>query len=415
MSSQQQPPTAEGADANAILEPAATRVRDPRSGRSAWMARLIEGGRVEGDTLRFTLKTTRAHTAEDREKLKGGLLRQIEAVGWKGQVVIQMSVVDDAPPAAAARPLPGVAPEHRAHDHSHDHGQAHDHGHDHGHGAAPAAGAKKKDPVAGMSGPGMGPHGGPIVKQPLNGVKHIIAVASGKGGVGKSTVATNLAVALARRGLQIGLMDADIYGPSLPLMMGVSGKPFANDDKKIVPLQAHGVKCMSIGFLVDEREPVIWRGPLVMGVVRQFLQEVDWNPLDVLIIDLPPGTGDAQLTMIQAVDLAGALIVTTPQQVAVIDAMRGVEMFRKLNVPVLGVVENMSFLPRPDGSGLRPFGRGGGQQTADTLEVPLLAMMPLDEEVREGGDLGKPVALRDDVHGRPWADVGSLVAEALGL
>jgi ATP-binding protein involved in chromosome partitioning len=415
MSSQQQPPDAEGADANAILEPAATRVRDPRSGRSAWMARLIEGGRVEGDTLRFTLKTTRAHSAEDREKLKGGLLRQIEAVGWKGQVVIQMSVVDDAPPAAP-RPLPGVAPEHRAHDHSHSHahGQAHDHGHDHAQGA-PAAGGKKKDPVAGMSGPGMGPHGGPIVKQPLNGVKHIIAVASGKGGVGKSTVATNLAVALARRGLRIGLMDADIYGPSLPLMMGVSGKPFANDDKKIVPLLAHGVKCMSIGFLVDEREPVIWRGPMVMGVVRQFLQEVDWNPLDLLIIDLPPGTGDAQLTMIQAVDLAGALIVTTPQQVAVIDAMRGVEMFRKLNVPVLGVVENMSFLPLPDGSVLRPFGRGGGQQTADTFEVPLLAMMPLDEEVREGGDLGKPVALRDDTHSRPWADVGALVAEALGL
>ena len=416
------PPTGDGpVDANAILEPAATRVRDPRSGRSAWMARLIEGGVIEGETLRFTLKTTRAHSAEDREKLKAGLLRNIEAVGWRGPVVVQMSVADDAAPAGPARTLPGVAPEHRADAppaqaaHGHDH-HGHDHSHGHAHNHAPAAArAPKKDPVAGMSGPGMGPHGGPIVKQPLKGVRHIIAVASGKGGVGKSTVATNLAVGLARRGHRIGLMDADIYGPSLPLMMGVSGKPFANDDKKIVPLQAHGVKCMSIGFLVDEREPVIWRGPMVMGVVRQFLQEVDWDPLDVLVIDLPPGTGDAQLTMIQAVDLAGALIVTTPQQVAVIDAMRGVEMFRKLNVPVLGVVENMSFLALPDGSVLRPFGRGGGQQTADTFEIPLLAMLPLDEEVREGGDLGKPAALRDDVHGRPWADIAAVVAEALGL
>lgn len=408
MSTDPQSPAAESEAANAILEPAATRVRDPRSGRSVWLAKLIEGARVDGDTLRFTLQTSREHSAEDRERIKSGLLRQIEAVGWRGPVIIAMQV--SGPP-----PNLSMAPEHKAPAADHSHSHSHAHGHDHGPAAPAENSAKKADPVKGMSGPGVGPHGGPIAKLPLKGVRHIIAVASGKGGVGKSTVATNLAVALAAAGHKIGLMDADIYGPSLPTMMNVHGKPFSNDDKKIIPLQAHGVKCMSIGFLVDEREPVIWRGPMVMGVVRQFLQEVDWDPIDVLIIDLPPGTGDAQLTMIQAVDLAGAVIVTTPQQVAVIDAVRGVEMFRKLNVPVIGVVENMSFLPLPDGTVLRPFGRGGGQETADRYEVPLLAMLPLDEKVREAGDLGSPVALTDDAHGRPFRDIAALVAESLGL
>ena len=188
-------------------------------------------------------------------------------------------------------------------------------------------------------------------------------------------------------------MDADIYGPSLPLMMNVSGRPFANADKKILPLEGHGVKCMSIGFLVDPNEPIIWRGPMVMGVVKQFLHDVAWGELDVLFIDLPPGTGDAQLTMIQAVPLSGAVIVTTPQEVALLDAVRAIEMFKKLDVPVLGIIENMSWFELPDGSRTHLFGEGGGGRTAARYGVPLLAQIPLDGAVREGGDAGKPISM----------------------
>ena len=243
----------------------------------------------------------------------------------------------------------------------------------------------------------MQAHGGPVRLMKLPGVRHIIAVASGKGGVGKSTIATNLAVGLARRGHKIGLMDADIYGPSLPTMMNLQGRPLSTPEKKILPLEAHGVKCMSIGFLVDETEPLIWRGPMVMGVVRQFLQEVVWGELDVLVVDLPPGTGDAQLTLIQAVPISGALIVTTPQDVAVLDAVRGVEMFRKLDVPVMGVIENMSWLDLPGGGRMEPFGSGGGQRTADRFEIPLLAKLPLDPAIRAGGDAGRPALANEDV------------------
>ena len=379
------------ADANAIIEPAATRVRDPISGRSIFLAGLVTDGRVEGETLSMTLACTRQHTSDDREKMRGALERNLRSVGWGGEIIIDVAIRGGAP---APKPKP-------AQDHGHSH--AHDHG------------KKPADPVKGMSGPGMGAHGGPITKKGLDGVKHIVAVASGKGGVGKSTVATNLAVALHARGLKVGLMDADIYGPSLPMMMKVQGRPVANDDKRILPLEAYGVKCMSIGFLVDEGEPIIWRGPMVMGVVKQFLQDVNWNPLDVLLIDLPPGTGDAQLTMIQAVQLSGSVIVTTPQDVAVLDAVRGVEMFRKLDVPVLGVVENMSWIELPDGSRIRPFGEGGGARTAGRFEVPLLAQVPLESAVRAGGDEGRPVALDPEGVGAVFRDVAGKIAATLGL
>ncbi len=378
--------------AHAILEPAATRVRDPRSGRSVWLAGLITQARLVGeDQLRFTLNTTREHSQPDREKMEGNLRRQIEQLGWKGEVVIDHGV-------------------HSAgNDHGHDHSHGHSHSHDH------ARPAPKKDPVPGMSGPGMGPHGGPIQKQPLKGVRAIVAVASGKGGVGKSTVASNLAVGLVRLGYKVGMMDADIYGPSLPTMMRVNGKPFANEDKRIIPLESYGVKCMSIGFLVEQDQPVIWRGPMVMGVVRQFLQDVAWEPLDVLVIDLPPGTGDAQLTMIQSVDLAGSVIVTTPQDVAVLDAIRGVEMFRSLDVPVLGVVENMSWMDLPNGDRIHPFGTGGGQRTAERYAVPLLAQVPLDGAIRQGGDSGRPIVLDEGTATDAFMDVARSVAIKLGL
>lgn len=369
-------------DAHAILEPAATRVRDPLSGRSVWVAGLITDSALDGDTLRLTLAFTPQHGADDRARIREALLRNIVGVGWQGEVELseREGAPREAPPQRPAAPPP-----------------------------------PKKDPVKGMSGPGMQAHGGPITKNAIPGVKHVIAVASGKGGVGKSTVATNLAVSLEQQGYQVGLMDADIYGPSLPLMMNIHGKPFANAAQKILPLEGHGVRCMSIGFLVDDREPVIWRGPMVMGVVKQFLHDVAWGDLDVLIIDLPPGTGDAQLTMIQAVPLSGAVIVTTPQEVAVIDAVRAIEMFRKLDVPVLGLIENMAWLDLPGGGRMHPFGEGGGARTAEEYDVPLLAKLPLDPAVREGGDAGRPAALDGKGAGAAFRGAAQAVAIALHL
>jgi ATP-binding protein involved in chromosome partitioning len=242
----------------------------------------------------------------------------------------------------------------------------------------------------------MGPHGGPIAKQPIEGVRHVVAIASGKGGVGKSTVATNLAIALSRLGASVGLLDADIYGPSVPTMMNAHGRPLADaGTKKILPIPAHGIRTLSMGQLVDPEEAMIWRGPMVMGAVRQFLQDADWRGCDYLLIDLPPGTGDAQLTLIQAVELAGAVIVTTPQPVALADAVRGITMFRKLDVPLLGIVENMAYYELPDGTRDYVFGRDGGVMVAQKYDTPLLGQIPLRSSVRQAGDDGAPVALGD--------------------
>ena len=213
-----------------------------------------------------------------------------------------------------------------------------------------------------MSGGGTGAHGGPVQKQTIPNVKNIIAIASGKGGVGKSTISTNLACALTKLGAKVGLIDADVYGPSLPMMMKVSAKPLANDERQILPVPSYGVKCMSMGMLVDPNEPIIWRGPMVMGAIRQFFQNVAWGELDYLLVDLPPGTGDAQLTMIQAVEITGSIIVTTPQDIAVQDAVRGVEMFVKLGVPILESLKQSIYAFH--GDMIHPFGQGGGFKTA---------------------------------------------------
>ena len=227
----------------------------------------------------------------------------------------------------------------------------------------------------------------------LPGVQHVIAVASGKGGVGKSTVAVNLAVALAQRGARTGLLDADIYGPSIPLMMGVDERPELDDSgRAIVPFDRFGVRFMSLGFLVDKDAAVIWRGPMVMKAIEQLLRDVLWGELDVLVVDMPPGTGDAQLTLSQKVRLSGAVIVTTPQDVALADAIKGVAMFRKVDVPVLGLVENMSFFACPHcGERSEVFGHGGGRREAERLHAPFLGEIPLDTAIREGGDRGRPL------------------------
>jgi ATP-binding protein involved in chromosome partitioning len=223
-------------------------------------------------------------------------------------------------------------------------------------------------------------------------IRNAIAIASGKGGVGKSTVAVNLAVVLAKSGARVGLLDADIYGPNIPTMMGVKHLPAAGGEK-LIPAQSHGVKLMSIGFLVKPDQPLIWRGPMLHSAIRQFLTDVEWGELDYLVVDLPPGTGDAGLSLAQAMPLSGGLIVTLPQQVSLDDARRGLEMFRQMNVPIFGVVENMSYLELPDGTRMDVFGSGGGEKLAKESGVPFIGTIPLDPAVREGGDQGVPITV----------------------
>ena len=230
----------------------------------------------------------------------------------------------------------------------------------------------------------------------IPGVRHVIAVASGKGGVGKSTVAANLAVALHQTGAQVGLCDCDIYGPSISLMFGTRERPMATEENKIVPIEQYGLRLMSMGFLLDDTSPAILRGPMVTRYTQQFLRQVEWGELDYLVLDLPPGTGDIQLTIVQTVALSGAIIVTTPQEVALIDARKAATMFDKVNVQVLGLVENMSFFVSPsDGKRYDIFGSGGGEREAKRLRVPLLGQVPIDIATREAGDRGIPIVGED--------------------
>ena len=244
----------------------------------------------------------------------------------------------------------------------------------------------------------------------------VIAVSSGKGGVGKSTVSVNLAVALAQSGARVGLMDADIYGPNIPLMMGVNEAPMVINEK-IVPLEAHGVKVISIGFLIDRDQPAIWRGPIIMKIITQFLRDVAWGQLDYFIVDLPPGTGDAQLTLVQATQISGAIIVTTPQEVSVGDALRGVKMFDRVSVPVIGIIENMSWFECPHCGKPTPiFGSGGGERVATEVKLPLLGQIPLYPRVMQGGDTGAPIVVADpdSSAARALKDIAKRVTELAG-
>jgi len=236
------------------------------------------------------------------------------------------------------------------------------------------------------------PHDGKMRGLVTTPIRNAIAVASGKGGVGKSTVSVNLAVSLAKSGARVGLMDADIYGPNVPTMMGAPTMP-APRENRILPSENYGVKIMSMGYLVKPGQPLIWRGPMLNSAIRQFLSDVEWGELDYLIIDLPPGTGDAPLSLAQALPLTGIVVVTLPQAVSIEDASRGLEMFRTLNVPILGIVENMSYLTLPDGSKMDVFGQGGGEAMAKTYNVPFLGGIPMNPQVRIGGDTGAPIVL----------------------
>jgi ATP-binding protein involved in chromosome partitioning len=324
------------------LRDALRAIADPASGKDIVTAGLVEGIELRGGLVQVSLLTDRAHAAAMEPVRK-----QVEAVLARQPGISNASAVLTAHKAPAAQPAPPA-------------------GHGHGHGQKP-----------------------PLL---LPEVKAIVAVASGKGGVGKSTVAVNLAVSLARAGHRTGLLDADIYGPSLPRMLGLSRKPEVRQEK-MIPLQAWGLSCMSIGFLVDEETPMIWRGPMVMGALEQMMGQVEWGPLDILVVDMPPGTGDAQLTMAQRVSLTGAVIVSTPQDIALVDARRGVRMFERVRVPVLGLVENMSFFACPNcGHTTHIFGHGGARLEAQRLGTEFLGEVPLLLDIRTASDAGTPIA-----------------------
>ena len=347
---------ARGTPSPETLRAALRAITDPASGQDIVAAGLIEGIEVRDGLVQVALLTDRAHAA------------RMEPVRKAAETLLarQPGVVTAAVVLTAQKAPQAAAPAPTGHQHA---------GHQHG---GPQHG---------------GPAGGPGQKAPLllPDVKAIVAVASGKGGVGKSTVAVNLAVALALQGHKVGLLDADIYGLSLPRMLGLARRPEVKGDR-LQPLEAWGVKCMSIGFLVEEETPMIWRGPMVMGALEQMLGQVDWGALDVLVVDMPPGTGDAQLTMAQRVALTGAVIVSTPQDIALIDARRGVKMFERVNVPVLGLVENMSYYCCPNcGHRAELFGHGGARAEATRQGTTFLGEIPLVLEVRTASDAGTPI------------------------
>ena len=346
---------------------ALARVQNPRLGADVLTADLVRDvATTTGGRVRLTLLLT----AADDAALAREVRRAVERV--EGVTEVRVDVRDPAELKASGPPPSGRA--------------------------LPVIDARAAQGPAGAQ---MRPAPTP---KPYPNLGQVIAVSSGKGGVGKSTVATNLAVALAQRGARVGLMDADVYGPNVPRMMGLSGPPSVVREQ-IVPHEAYGVKVISLGFLIERDQPAIWRGPIVMKIVTQFLKDVAWGQLDYLVVDMPPGTGDAQLSLVQATNVHGVLIVTTPQEVSVGDALRGVKMFQRVNTPVLGIVENMSWFECPHcGKPSALFGSGGGERLAREVELPLLTQIPLYPRVLEAGDHGSPIVV---------ADPGSAAAKAL--
>jgi ATP-binding protein involved in chromosome partitioning len=348
-------------------------VIDPDRRRDVVSLEMISGLVVRDGHVGFTLEVD-PRRGPQLEPLRKAAEKAVEALPG---VLSVTAVMTAQRPAGAAGQAQGQGP-----------------GHGHAHGHAQGGGGKALVP----------------------GVRHIVAVASGKGGVGKSTTAANLALALAANGLKVGVLDADIYGPSMPRMLGISGRPNARDGKTLEPMQNYGLKVMSMGFLVAEDTPMIWRGPMVMSALQQMLRDVAWGELDILIVDMPPGTGDAQLTMAQQVPLAGAVIVSTPQDIALLDARRGLNMFRKVDVPVLGIVENMSFFRCPHcGERSDIFSHGGAHREADKLGAEFLGEVPLHMQIRETSDEGRPVVVSDPEgeHARIYRTMAARIWEKL--
>jgi ATP-binding protein involved in chromosome partitioning len=316
-------------------------VRDPEQGKDVVTLGLVRDLEIQDSQVSFTLAFS-TQTPASRAALHAAASRAVSQVAGVSRAQVKMGSAASAGRAAAGHPT-----------------------------AAPPAPSPDLIPD----------------------VKHTVAVSSGKGGVGKSTVAVNLALALRQTGALVGLVDVDVYGPDVPLMMGTRGRP-GMFDNKIIPVEAHGVKVMSIGLLVGEGEALVWRGPMIHSAIQQFLRDVSWGPLDYLLFDMPPGTGDAQLSLCQVIPLSGVVMVTTPQDVALLDVRKALGMFRKLNVPILGVVENMSYFIAPDtGKRYAIFGEGGGERIAHEFAVPLLGQIPLEVETRKGGDAGVPIVV----------------------
>jgi len=340
------------------------KVQDPRSGRDLAAAGMVTGIAVRDGNVQFALEIDPAQ-ADAMEPVRKAGGRAVAAMPG----VLSVTAILTA--ESAGKAAPG--------------------------GPAPQADAPRRP-------------GAPA------GVKNIIAVASGKGGVGKSTTATNLALALVANGQTVGLLDADVYGPSQPRMMGITGRPDSPDGKVLMPMRNYGIEVMSIGFLVAEDQPVIWRGPMVMGALQQMLNDVAWGELDVLVVDMPPGTGDAQLTMSQYVPLAGAVIVSTPQDIALLDARKGLNMFRKVDVPVLGIIENMSYFLCPScGHQSNVFGHGGARTEAEKLGCDFLGEVPLDIDIRTTSDGGRPIVVSapDSPHAAVYREIAARIWQKL--
>ncbi len=349
-------------------------VRDPEQGRDVVSAGMIAGLVVKDGNVGFSIEVAQARGA-GAEPLRKAAEQAVLALDGVTSVTAVLTAHRPGQGADRAGGSPGEAPAARG----------------------PAAGG------------GASPSG-------ADRIGSIVAIASGKGGVGKSTTAANLALALKAEGARVGLLDADIYGPSMPRMMGVRGKPTTADGKVLDPMDGHGVKLMSMGFLVDEETPMIWRGPMVMSALQQLLRDVDWGPLDVMVVDMPPGTGDAQLTLAQTARLAGAVIVSTPQDIALLDARKGLNMFRKVDVPVLGIVENMSYFLCPHCGGRSDiFSHGGARQEAERLGVDFLGEIPLDIAIRETSDGGRPIVVAepDGAHATAYRDIAGRILDRL--
>ncbi|ARJ68640.1 Mrp/NBP35 family ATP-binding protein [Paracoccus contaminans] len=343
-------------------------------GRNLVDADLVRALQVGGDEVRFVIEAPDAALARALEPARAEAERRLRALGFARVGIVTTAQAGPAPRVTARS----------------------------GEGAAKGAGA----PPALKLGRHPVPQAGP---QAIPGVRHIVAIGSGKGGVGKSTLTTNLAVALARAGRRVGVLDADIYGPSQPRMLGATDRP-RSEGERIIPVQAHGVTMMSLGLMMKEGEAVVWRGPMLMGALQQMLNQVEWGELDVLLVDLPPGTGDVQLSLCQKAPVSGAIIVSTPQDVALIDARRAIDMFDKLGTPILGLVENMSVYVCPNcGHEAHLFGHGGVSAEAAARGLPLLGEIPLDLSVRLGGDAGQPVAASEG----PVADAYARLAGRL--
>ena len=334
---------------------------------------MIRALQVQGDVVRFVIEAPDAATAGRMEPIR----QAAEMIVSKMDGVSSVSVVLTAPTAGTTTKQP----------------------------APPADKTPPNLTIGRHPTPQAGPEGVP-------GVARIIAVGSGKGGVGKSTVSSNLAVALAKQGRKVGLLDADIYGPSQPRMMGTNKRPGSPDGKTIIPLQAHGVTLMSIGLMMDPAKAIVWRGPMLMGALQQMLTQVEWGELDVLLVDLPPGTGDVQLTLCQKTHLTGAIVVSTPQDVALIDARKALDMFKTLNTPVLGLIENMSTYVCPNcGHEAHLFGHGGVQAEAEAIGAPFLGALPIDLDTRLAGDAGTPIAAGDGPMAQSYAALAKRLIE----